>query len=444
MTFKRRYVIILAVNTLISILAMGIIPIFAYTHLSPREYGGTGLIASKPFHEELYGRLTGNDKIINNLPDKPKLNLVFTRDKGVVYTSNSSYIKGFSERNPIEELKQLSSLSFKIRAETFQYKDDFGIFIFEINRKSVVDIIRLYIVPFTMTLLIIFVIIPAIINFSLLFNLKQSFHKFEKAADKISKGDYELNLTRNTKDELFNFYQSFNRMANTLKENRDEKSRLLMSISHDLKTPLTSMKGYIEAFNDGLVSQDKAPKYYTIIKDKTMLLEDRINSLVDFAKLDTTSWIKTFQNIDIYPFILEISQAFKEDSIIYNREFKYAVDIPHETSIMGDPVLFMRAIENLLENAKRYTPTHGKIGLYASIKDETLVIEVNDNGKGIAPEDVENIFKPFYKVDKGRNSIGMGMGLYNVKTIIESHGGNIICQSKEGDGSRFIISISLS
>lgn len=444
MTYKKRFVIILAINTIISILAMGFIPAFAFTYLSTRKYENTELYAPKPFHKELYARLTGDQKLIKELDGRFKLTLIMTRDRGIVYSNGELHFRNFDYSNALEGLKYLNEENYKFRAESFQYKNDYGIFVFEIDRKSLADNIRIYMVQFTLFILGLFVIVPSIINFSLLFNLKKTFNKLEEAADMISKGDYELKLTRKSKDELYNFYQSFNRMALTLKENRDEKSRLLMAISHDLKTPLTSMKGYIEAFNDGMVTQEKAPKYHNIIKDKTLLLEDRINSLIDFAKLDTARWIKSFQKIELYPFLLEIAQAFKEDSIIYNRDFDFSIHIPHGISLLGDPLLFMRAIENLLENAKRYTNDQGKIALRSYIKSNNLYIEVSDNGKGIAEEHVKNIFKPFYKIDKGRNSIGMGMGLYNVKTIIDSHGGTISCYSQFGSGSKFTLILPMS
>lgn len=443
MTFKRRFIIILISNTVISILAMGFIPAFAFSYLSVRRYENTYLYSPKPFHKELYGRLTGNDEIIKNLKAGPKLTLIMTRDRGVIYSNGKLHLRNFDYNNALDGLKYLNEKNFKFRAETFQYYDDYGIFVFEIDRKSIADNIRVYMVPFTLFLLGIFVVGPAIINFSLLFNLKKSFFKLEIAADKVSKGEYELNLKRKSKDELYSFYQSFNRMALTLKENRDEKARLLMSISHDLKTPLTSMKGYIEAFNDNLVPVNKTQRYHNIIKDKTLMLEDRINSLIDFAKLETADWIKTFNNIEIYPLLLEIAQSFKEDCIIYNRDFSYLLHVPYGVSILGDPKLLMRAIENLLENAKRYTSENGKIELNSSIENNTLYINIIDNGKGIFPEDLIHIFKPFYKVDKGRNSVGMGMGLYNVKTIIESHGGVIKCESEVNKWSKFIISFPL-
>lgn len=269
-----------------------------------------------------------------------------------------------------------------------------------------------------------------------------SFFKLEEAVNRVSKGDFDLNLVGNKKGELHSFYNSFNNMGRMLKDNRDQKTRLMMSISHDLKTPLTSMKGYIEAFHDNLVPPEKVRKYLNIIKDKSNLLEDRINTLIDYSKLETDEWKNSFTDIRLKPFLSDIALGFKDDCNIYNREFSYTIIIGNKTFIMGDPKLLMRAIENLLENAKRYTQDNGKIIMDVRENNQVLTISISDTGIGISEEDIKFIFKPFYRIEKGRNSKGMGMGLYTVKSIIENHDGKITCTSKQGYGSRFAIDFS--
>lgn len=441
MTFRKRYILILTVNTIISIMFMGSIPFFTYRYLTPREYKNTGLVSQENFHTELYARLTGDEKLLEDNPRGTQILMILTNDRGVIYNSSNKDIDNMDINSALHGLAVEYDSRRRYRTETFLYGEDYGLFVFSIDRKTLIGTVRLYTIPITLLLILLFIIIPSIINFALLYTLKKAFSKLEVAADRVSRGDFEVNLVRKGKDELYSFYKSFNRMGRILKENRDQKARLLMSITHDLKTPLTSMKGYIEAFRDNLVPKGKEDRYFNIISDKTCLLEDRINNLIDFSKIETSEWKKTFSNIALYDFLKNIVESFKEDCFIYNRSFTFKLDISKKLNIEGDNKLLMRAIENLLENAKRYTDSDGEISLRAYTGVDSVNIIIEDNGKGIPEQSINYLFEPFYKVDKGRNSKGMGMGLYTVKYIIESHEGSITCESKLGDGSRFILNL---
>ncbi|MGL1889997.1 MAG: HAMP domain-containing histidine kinase [Spirochaetaceae bacterium] len=441
MTFRKRYIIILSINTLLSLLFICAIPFGAYNFFSPSEYKNTGLVSQKKFHKELYARLTNNTAQIDKL-NRRHIIMIFEQNSGITYSAVKTDVNDLNINTTITNLKMFENSSFSYRTEPFKFKDSYGIFVFRIDKSTIFGYIRLYLIPILLVSTLIFFIIPALINFKLLYSLKMSFFSLEEAAEKVSKGEFDLNLVRDNKDELHSFYESFNKMGLVLKENRDQKARILMSISHDLKTPLTSMKGYIEAFNDKLVPKDKTEKYYKIIKDKSNILEERINTLVDYSKMETTEWKRTFTTINIKEFLTELTMAFKDDCLIYNRVFDYQIDINDKETLSCDSILLNRAIENILENAKRYTAAEGNISLTATIKQGNLKIIIDDNGKGISDSDIKYIFEPFYKVDKGRNSKGMGMGLYTVKSIIESHRGFITCKSS-GSGTTFTIELLL-
>lgn len=444
MTFRRRYIIILTVNTIISVIFTASIPYFVHMYLKPREYKDTGLITQENFQKELYARLTNNEELLKEVPRGPHIFMVLTNDRGVVYDQSDENIENMNVNNALNGLKGIYESQTRFRTETFLYGDDYGLFVFKIDRKSILGGIRLYLMQITLFIILVFIILPSSINFVLLYNLKKSFSRLERAADDVSNGNFDINLERKKRDELYSFYNSFNRMGKILRENRDQKSRLLMSISHDLKTPLTSMKGYIEAFKDGIIPDNKKSDYLNVISSKSAILEERINSLVDFAKIETNEWKQTFTTVNMLSFLENIALAFNEDCIIYNRDFSYDINVPENISISGDPKLLNRAIENLLENAKRYSQDGAEIGLSASIVESAVEIVIRDNGKGISQEDLKYIFEPFYRADKSRNAKGMGMGLYSVKSIVESHGGQIECESEPGVGSKFIITLNLT
>ena len=440
MTFKKRYLIILIANTILSLLFLSAIPIGAHNFFSSTEYNNTGLVAQKRFHKELYARLLNKENLLN-LIEKKRILMIIEQNKGITYSAlnelNNLDIKNAITKFAINGKNNTGNFSY--RTEPFRYKDTYGVFVFMIDKTTISGYIRLYLIPILILSSLFLFILPTLINFKLLYTLKMSFVKLEEAANKVSNGEFELNLVRDHKDELYNFYESFNSMGLMLKENRDQKARIIMSISHDLKTPLTSMKGYIEAFNDKVVPKGKEDKYFKIITDKSNTLEERINTLVEYSKMETTEWNKTFSKIDFKIFMEEIALAFKDDCLIYNKIFEYKIDL-NKINILCDVKLLTRAIENILENAKRYTESRGKISLHVKEVSNKIEIKVTDNGIGIDESDIKYIFEPFYKVEKGRNSKGMGMGLYTVKSIIDNHGGSIKCSSTS-TGTTFTIEL---
>ncbi|MBN2617162.1 MAG: HAMP domain-containing histidine kinase [Spirochaetales bacterium] len=438
MTIQKKYRIIFITNLLFVISFIILVPFFAIKYFTPTEYKDTSLICQSSFHKELYGKLTTLE--IPPFKSDERIVMIYSLNRGLIYSFEN--IPPHEIEIITENLPKFSR--FKYRTEPFSFNDDSGVFVVTINKKNFVAHIRIYIVPILVSAIFIFVIIPALVNFKLLYNLKNSLNNLEKAAKQVSIGDYSQRLERNNEDELFSFYQAFNEMNKKLENNRDQKSRLLMSISHDLKTPLTSMKGYIEAFRDGMVTHDNTDKYIEIIWKKSDLLEERINTLIDYSKIETNEWKNKFEKIEINQLLSELTPIFKEDCLIYNRFFIYENSLATELFIRGDKKLLIRVIENILENAKRYTESNDSISLKCYKNDNNINISIKDNGIGISKNDLNYIFEPFYKSDKGRNSKGMGMGLYTVKSIISNHEGSIYCNSELGKGTEFIITLPLS
>lgn len=437
MTIKKKYQLTFIINLSLALTFIVLIPIFAIKYFSPTEFEDTTLVCQSVFHEELYKKLTTKDS--GDLIPGERIIMIYSQDRGIIYSFNK-----ISAENIQEIVANLPLFTrFKYRTEPFSYKDDNGVFVFIVDKRTLVGNIRTYIVPILIISIFLFIVIPAIVNFTTLYNLRKTFNNLESAARKVSKGDFDQVLVRTKMDELYSFYQSFNEMNRTLKDNRDQKSRLLMSISHDLKTPLTSMKGYIEAFSDGMVPPDKTGTYMDIIKRKSDILEERINTLIDYSKIETSEWKSNFQEIHIDRLLTELIPIYKEDCLIYNREFKYLNNLKEGLKISGDYKLLFRVLENILENAKRYTEDKDLIYLTCSNDDSTILITIEDQGIGISEQDQQYIFEPFYKSDRGRNSKGLGMGLYTVKSIIYNHGGTIEVKSTLNKGTCFIIKLPI-
>lgn len=278
----------------------------------------------------------------------------------------------------------------------------------------------------------------------------RSIISLENAAREIGRGnlDAPIKFTKKQKrqgkslDELKSLVDSFETMRIELKENHNNQSRMIMSISHDLKTPLTLIKGYVEALKDGMAETPReVEKYADIIYDRSMILEERINDLIYFAKLRTSDWQARFTIFSISQFLNETADIFSNDAHIRKRFFQYKNSLSADFMIAGDHKLLFQSLENLFDNACRHTKDDDILKLTAKITHNSVQIEFEDSGSGIEREHQKFIYDMFYRADSGRNTRGLGIGLSSVKTIIESHGGSISYKSSDLGGAGFLIEL---
>ena len=262
----------------------------------------------------------------------------------------------------------------------------------------------------------------------------------KEASVRLASGDLDSTWSVPQKDEIGELSDSFNSMRLSLKEETARKSRFLMAVTHDLRTPLTSIKGYLEAFADGLGDDaESRGKYLSILRDRAALLEARINELLDFVKMETGEWKLRLGRLPIASFLREIGASFGEDSRIAEREFEARIEVPEGLSVLADQGLLSRVLENLVHNAFQYTERGDRVTLSAWA-DAGVTIEVKDSGRGIAPEERSRIFQPFYRGTRSRNEPGFGLGLSIVKSIVEAHGWSI---GLEGTGGQTAFRIRL-
>ena len=266
--------------------------------------------------------------------------------------------------------------------------------------------------------------------------------KLENAIKKVAVGDLDFEIEKEGKDEFSLLLESFDRMRLALKEEQARKSRFIMAVSHDLKTPLTSIKGYVEAIQDGLVKDENTlKKYVGIISDKSVVLEDRISSLIDFARMETGEWKLRNSKVDLNSFFEKLSSIYEEDCRILDKKYRYENKLPDNISIFCDPVLFERALENLFVNSIKHTLSGTEIFFKSSMNNNTPVIELGDNGEGIAEDDLKYIFEPFYRGSNSRKEPGMGLGLSTAKSVLDAHGWDVSVSSVKGKGTVFRIAL---
>ncbi len=270
--------------------------------------------------------------------------------------------------------------------------------------------------------------------------------KLEEAAKNIKEGNLDFTIEADSKDEMGRLCQNFEDMRQRLKESAGEKleaekqNRILISnISHDLRTPITAIKGYVEGILDGVAdTPEKVDKYMRTIYNKAIDMDRLINELTLYAKIDTNRIPYNFKRINAGEYfsdcIEEIGLELEAEHIGLSY-FNYAGD---EVEIIADPEQLKRVIDNIIGNSVKYMDKeHGLINIRIKDVGDFIQIEIEDNGKGIGQKDLPFIFDRFYRTDASRNSAtgGSGIGLSIVKKIIEDHGGKIWATSKESTGT---------
>ncbi len=287
-----------------------------------------------------------------------------------------------------------------------------------------------------------FVLFMSIMSVLIIRSIRRSIKRLETATRRIAEGDLDFELETSGKDQIASLTRSFDTMRRQLKEQFDRGSRFLMGISHDLKTPLSSISGYIEAIRDGYAdTPEKLEKYTSIIHTKTLLLESRISALIDYAKQETREWKASLKPVEIAGFLKEFVSLVEAEALARRFTFRNTIDLSDDLTVQMDPDMVSRALENLAENAFLYATPGSEIFFRASLRDETIVIEIENEGPGIDSTTMPRIFDPLFRAGGDRSGTGFGLGLATVKSVIASHGWAIDVRSQPGQQTVFTVSI---
>ena len=275
--------------------------------------------------------------------------------------------------------------------------------------------------------------------------LARSVMKLEKAAILIASGDLETRVQLGGIREIASLAGTMDTMRTTLREDRDRRARFLAAVSHDLRTPLTSIGGYLEAVEDGLASDPGTlSRYVSIMQDKTAVLEDRIQGLIEFARMETGEWRLGFRPLAMEAFLERLAREFAEEAELRGFRFRSRLSRIGDLVLPADEALLCRAFENLVSNAFKHSPAGGTVSFSAGRIDDAspsdLLVDIDDEGGGIPPEERELVFEPFYR-GKGAAAQGNGLGLYIARSVIRSHGWEIEVGDAASGGARFTVRI---
>lgn len=271
-------------------------------------------------------------------------------------------------------------------------------------------------------------------------------NRLNMAMQNIAEGNLEYRLANDKKGEFGELYRNYEDMRLRLKESTDEKfeqekqsRELISNISHDLKTPITAIKGYVEGIMDGVAdTSEKMDKYIKTIYNKANDMDRLINELTIYSGIDNNRIPYNFHRINVAEYFGDCVEEVGLDLESKNIQLNYDNLVSVDTQVIADPEQIKRVINNIISNSVKYLGTEkGVIDIRILDEVDSIRVEIEDNGKGIAAKDLPNIFERFYRTDASRNSAqgGSGIGLSIVKKIIEDHGGYIWATSKEAEGT---------
>ena len=270
--------------------------------------------------------------------------------------------------------------------------------------------------------------------------------KLKKATQNIKEGNLDFVLDVEGDDEFSELCRDFEEMRKRLKESAEEKvlldkenKELISNISHDLKTPITAVKGYVEGIMDGVVdTPEKMDRYVKTIYNKTNEMDHLINELTFYSKIDTNRIPYTFSKLNVEDYFGDCAEEVGLELETRGIELVYANYVESGVLVIADGEQIRRVIHNIISNAIKYMDKPKGI-IQIRVKDvgDFIQVEIEDNGKGIAAKDIAYIFDRFYRTDVSRNSSkgGSGIGLSIVKKILEDHGGKVWATSRLGIGT---------
>lgn len=289
---------------------------------------------------------------------------------------------------------------------------------------------------------IISAIVPLVLMFvaiSLMtYRLTRPLRLMSDAARAMSKGDFSRRIPVTSDDEIGQLAVSFNQMTNSLARLEDVRKSFIANVSHELKTPMTTIGGFIDGIIDGTIPQEKQAYYLGIVHDEIKRLSRMVESMLNISRLESKETELKLEAFDFKEQVLGVVVS-QEQRIVKKGIDIVGLDKLPDITIKADKDLIYRVVYNLVDNAIKFTNDGGKIEFKIKSDLNNLNFRIQNTGKGIPQSELPYVFERFYKVDKSRsaNKESTGLGLYIVKTIIKNHGGVISVSSVEDKFTAF-------
>ena len=296
--------------------------------------------------------------------------------------------------------------------------------------------------PIYITVLVIY-----ILSFSILigfqFMVYRPLRKITEVAQQYASGNLDYEIPVNSQDEIGYLSASLNYMSTQLRDMDDYQKKFIGNVSHDFRSPLTSIKGYLEAMADGTIPPEMQERYFKILLFETERLRDLTEDLLSLNEFDTKSLLLDYTTFDIHETIKNTVASF--EGTCAQKDISIELILSSKVqNVTADKRKIQQVLYNLVDNAIKFSPDQSEITIQTREKNGKIFVSVKDNGIGIPKKSISKIWERFYKTDlsRGKDKKGTGLGLAIVKEIIQAHNENINVISTEGVGTEFIFSLS--
>lgn len=270
------------------------------------------------------------------------------------------------------------------------------------------------------------------------YNMVRPLKQMSTAAKQFGKGDFSIRVSVSGNDEINELATAFNNMAESLSSSEMIRKSFVANVSHELKTPMTTIAGFIDGILDGTIPPEKQDYYLHIVSDEVRRLSRLVRSMLDLSRIDSGELKLNFQNFDLLDVLVNVLLTFEQEIDRKNIEIR-GLDTITPKPVYGDKDLLHQVVYNLVENAVKFTNEGGYIAFDIQENAEQTDFIIRNSGMGIKSSEIDLIFGRFYKTDKSRSKDkkGLGLGLYLVRSIVRLHGGNIKATSEVGDYTEF-------
>ena len=310
---------------------------------------------------------------------------------------------------------------------------------------GIVPEFRSFLYDMASIIIVILVVTAAILMLWIYAGISVPLNKLRNATHKIAEGNLNFTMEVTGEDEISDLCRDFEEMRKRLLESTEQKleydqesKELISNISHDLKTPLTAIKGYVEGIMDGVAdTPEKMDRYIRTIYNKTNDMDRLINELTFYSKIDANRIPYTFNKINVKNYFEDCVEEMGIELESKGFAFSYKNEVDDSVEVIADAEQIKRVINNIVSNSVKYMDkSDPRIDIRVKDVGDFVQIEIEDNGRGIGTKELPNIFERFYRADASRHSAGgSGIGLSIVKKIIEDHGGKIWASSTLGKGT---------
>ncbi len=285
------------------------------------------------------------------------------------------------------------------------------------------------------------ILISSIVSLAVTSRLTTPLRNITEAAKRFSQGDFSARAVVEGDDEVAHLAYTFNNMATFAENNETSRSNFVANIAHELRTPMTSIKGFVDGIIDGTIPPDKEPTYLKIVSDEIGRLARLTNSMLDISKLDSGEFIMNVKKYNIWDTISAVAFAFEgriENANISVRGFE-----PQRINVLADQDIIHQVVYNIVDNALKFTQNGGYISFNVTENGDYVTVKIRNSGSGISKEALPYVFERFYKADASRSvhTKGAGIGLYIAKTLVQRSGGEIFVESIQGEYTEFIFTL---